>query len=34
MAGGVAHTVQCLLCQHLTLITNPSPTKKKIQSEY
>jgi hypothetical protein len=27
--GGVAQGVECLLCQHKALSSNPSPTKKK-----
>jgi hypothetical protein len=27
--GGVAQVVECMLCKHRALSTNPSPTKKK-----
>jgi hypothetical protein len=27
--GGVAQTIQCLLCKHKALSSSPSPTKKK-----
>jgi hypothetical protein len=32
-AGGMAQTVDCLLCKHEALNSNPSPTKKKKKEE-